>query len=447
MKEISFISTITSNKGYSISKKDLGIDRLNNLKKELTVTAKFNPNFAIPEAISNYEERNNWIRVPKWWGITNFGLPKKDHQSTRKVEFKFIGQVRENQMDFRSEIINGLENNSGGIINIATGSGKTVLLLNILEHLQERAVILVHKGLLAEQWKQEIDKFLPGARIGIIQGKNKNFSEVYDITIVMLQTLQNIEIVPDIFGVTVFDECHHLSARTFSKTLFKINSKYNIGLSATIDRADGLRCVLEWHLGPVLCSQKPDRSNQIQTEVKIYRTNITIPEIDHTKNFVGYSTALQQNEERNSLIFKIIKKLITEDTINERKILILTSTIEHVKLLYETINTFQSDKTVGFFLANVKKETRESEKEKDIICATYSMFSEGVSISKLNTILFAAPKREITQALGRIYRQVHSINPLVIDISDPVFLGQEKGRISIYKKELGKNFCLKYENL
>ena len=43
------------------------------------------------------------------------------------------------------------------------------------------------------------------------------------------------------FGLAVFDECHHLRAEIFSKSMSKVASKYMLGLSATPNRKDGLR--------------------------------------------------------------------------------------------------------------------------------------------------------------------------------------------------------------
>ena len=36
------------------------------------------------------------------------------------------------------------------------------------------------------------------------------------------------------FGFTIIDECHHIAAEVFSKALFKIVTKYGLGLSATM---------------------------------------------------------------------------------------------------------------------------------------------------------------------------------------------------------------------
>jgi superfamily II DNA or RNA helicase len=74
----------------------------------------------------------------------------------------------------------------------------------------------------------------------------------YDCTIAMIQTL----VLRDFgetdfhsFGLSIFDECHHLGAAHFSKALLKVQPKHMLGLSATPTRDDGLTKVFEWFLG------------------------------------------------------------------------------------------------------------------------------------------------------------------------------------------------------
>jgi superfamily II DNA or RNA helicase len=51
------------------------------------------------------------------------------------------------------------------------------------------------------------------------------------------------------FGLVIFDECHHISSEDFSRALQKMNIPITLGLSATLNRIDGLRKVFEWYLG------------------------------------------------------------------------------------------------------------------------------------------------------------------------------------------------------
>jgi hypothetical protein len=64
----------------------------------------------------------------------------------------------------------------------------TVLSLNIIAKLKKKTFIIVHKEFLMNQWIERIQQFLPGARVGKIQGQIFDIDDK-DIVIGMLQSL------------------------------------------------------------------------------------------------------------------------------------------------------------------------------------------------------------------------------------------------------------------
>ena len=120
--------------------------------------------------------------------------------------------------------------------------GKTVIALNIISKLKTKTLVIVHKGFLVEQWIERIQQFLPKARIGKIQGQIIDIEDK-DIVIGMLQSLSMKEYPQNMFkefGLLIVDEVHHIAAEVFVRSLFKIITKNVLGLSATIQRKDGL---------------------------------------------------------------------------------------------------------------------------------------------------------------------------------------------------------------
>ena len=68
---------------------------------------------------------------------------------------------------------------------------------------------------------------------------NNKFSNLH------LRLKENEDGTFDSFGLGIIDECHHLGAEVFSKSMRKVASKYMLGLSATPKRKDGLSKVFE----------------------------------------------------------------------------------------------------------------------------------------------------------------------------------------------------------
>jgi superfamily II DNA or RNA helicase len=84
-----------------------------------------------------------------------------------------------------------------------------------------------------------------------------------------------------------------------------------------------------------------------------------------------------------------------------------------------------------------EKALKESE-TKTVIVGTYAMASEALDIKTLTTLVFASPKTDVVQAVGRILRVKHvHVRPTVIDIIDShdPFRNQWMKRRKYYKKE------------
>jgi superfamily II DNA or RNA helicase len=194
---------------------------------------------------------------------------------------------------------------------------------------------------LLAQWQEEISKFLPNARVGIIQGQKKIDVEDKDIVIAMLQSLARID-YPDILfkdiNVTVIDEVHNTSSRGFSKVLFKLCSKYTIGLSATPTRSDGCECVFKWHIGDIVYKSKSERKGKhpilqiIKIDSKEYKETLTENRFTGNQQ-IQYTTMLNdlvKMEKRNQLIIELIKNLVNNEN---RKVLILSDRRNHLNEL------------------------------------------------------------------------------------------------------------------
>jgi hypothetical protein len=107
-------------------------------------------------------------------------------------------------------------------------------------------------------------------------------------------------------GTVFVDEAHHICARVFSQSLFKMCPRHIYGLSATPDRKDGLTKVLTWFMGPIFFSI--ERENQKQVEVfpvqfdcRAFREPPPQPVNKRTESSVDNSIAWTRNPNLRSL--------------------------------------------------------------------------------------------------------------------------------------------------
>lgn len=323
----------------------------------------------------------------------------------------------------------------GGIINLATGSGKTVVALKIISEFECKTLILVNRIELKDQWVREIEKFLPSMRIGFIHG---NVYKVENVDVV-IATIQSISMKKKLnannfkeYGLCIIDELHNIATNVYSNLMFKVRPKYIFGLTATIERKDNMQHIIKWYLGDIVCSNLSNSLKQ-QSEIRTYRykgeSSVEYLLRDGTPSVSKMLTNISNDSQRNDLIVKILKELSQDP---ERCILVMSDRIN--QLVY--INKKLSNS--GLFIGKMKSEERLISKEKQIVLGTYGLVNENFNLPKLNTLLFATPRSSVTQAIGRIYRKLHQITPIIVDIRDnfSLFTGQFYKRSKIYKSQI-----------
>jgi Rad3-related DNA helicase len=286
-------------------------------------------------------------------------------------------------------------NTGGGILSLGTGLGKSISCLHILSKLKGKTIIIVNKIPLMKQWESEIKNFLPQATVGIIQGQKNINVEDADIIIAMLQSLARIDYPDSLFQdikICVVDEAHNICSKVFSQALSKLCSQYTIGLTATPNRSDGCEYIFKWYLGDVVFKSKTERAgllpilNIIKIDSNEYKEIATVNKTNGQKQiqYTSMLSDLVQMPKRNKLIVELLKDLIKEG----RKILVLSDRRNHLTTIKHLFDLDPSISfTIGMFVGQMKISDLEKSKTCDIILATYSAFSEGVSVKELNTLL------------------------------------------------------------
>ena len=97
---------------------------------------------------------------------------------------------------------------TGGILSMDVGLGKTVCIL-ALYHYSKVKTLVVCPLTLIDQWKNEINKFLPGEHVTEYHGKRKNMEgNIVLTTYGTLRSAYNKNVFFNLFDRVVFDESH-----------------------------------------------------------------------------------------------------------------------------------------------------------------------------------------------------------------------------------------------
>jgi superfamily II DNA or RNA helicase len=436
------MNTYLGPKGYTIYKESLDLSDLKLLREELNVKAYIPTSPAQPPSFPVFRENDKKIYIPRYYGINNYGdpddikIPQGDD-----ININFDGELRDYQYNIIDIYMKNAEINNnrggGGLLEIPCGRGKTVIALKIIATLKKKTLVIVHKGFLLNQWIERIQQFLPKARVGRIQGKILDI-EGKDIVIGMLQSLSMKEYPDDMFnsfGLTIVDECHHISSEVFSRSLQKIITFYTLGLSATMQRKDGLSKVFKMFLGDIVYKEKREDDDPVLIKAIEFKTT----DADFNKmcyDYRGnpaYSTMISKLcafSHRSEFILKVIENELKEKS--GQQMMILAHNKNILTYLYKAIE-HRGIATVGYYVGGMKEANLKKSEGKQVIIATYAMAAEALDIKTLTTLLLATPKTDIIQAVGRILRVKHE-RPLVIDIIDThdVFTGQWQKRRKYY---------------
>ena len=404
------------------------------LKKELTVRAIVNDDFGFPPPpFKVFRPTKNGICVPRYYGISKLGEPTEDKRpEPTRTRVKFHGTLRD--ATHQNAALAAAIDAGHGVLSLPCGFGKTTVSLAIACKLGYRTMIIVHKEFLANQWEERIKQFCPGATIGRVQQNKKDVE--CDFVIAMLQSLSLKEYTFgdfDSIGTLIVDEAHHICAKVFSQSLFKMCPKHIFGLSATPIRKDGLTKVLHWFMGPTFFAVERENQQDVEVfpiEFECQRFRDPPPCTRFGKlSLSTMITELTENRERNSMLVGLISRIAK----STRQTLVLSDRRQHCMMLHQCF-----PKRSGLYMGGMKEADLAESSTKKIIFATFSQAHEGLDIPSLDTVILATPKSDIVQSIGRIMRETKGKknNPNIYDIFDQwsVCHAMYNKRLRVYKQ-------------
>lgn len=429
--------------GYSLLKTSLKDGELVKIKEDLTMKPRVNFELTAKKDSDNtfilYRETENRIYIPRYYGLSNYGLPKISKiTGGQDIDVEFNGKLREYQLEPVNKFLEAARNplKMGGIISVPCGFGKTIMGLYIACQLKKKTMFISHKDFLNQQFIDTVKAFSPNANIGIIK-QSKVDVENKDFIIASLQSLSmrdyDINIFSDI-GFIIIDEVHHTGAQVFCRAFKKLHTPIILGLSATLNRKDGMRKVFEYYIGGSVYTMKKKEFTEVEVQIhKYYEPNVEYSAVKQMWNGKENIAAMINNicafKPRTNYIISVLESIIKKDP--ERRILILSerrNLLKDIETLIIEKNILNKD--YGYYVGGMKQDDLNKSSEKQIILATYQLASEGFNVPSLNTVIFASPISDIQQSIGRILRERpedRKYIPLCIDILDEFSVFKRKG--------------------
>lgn len=409
------------------------------IKDKLLVIPK-NDGYGIVKSFKLYQEdKQGNLILPRYFGVSKISEPDAEEFTyNEEINFNFSGKLRKNQIEPAREVLKALGETGGGILACRTGHGKTFLALYCVYKMKCKTIVIVNRIELIAQWIEECKRFMPGVRVGKIQGETFDIREK-DIVIAMLNTVSMKKFKPEAFNcfdLLIVDECHSVAGEIFHLCLPKIRTPWTLGLSATPERKDGTMFVVEWFLGPIcyrsvnkINSEKPVLLDIVKIESKDekYEAELTL-EWNGKCDMAKMLNNMVKNPERCKIIIDKLRELLLDP---KRKILVLSDRKALLKKIYKELGDVSA-----MYVGGMKREELTKSKESRVLLGTYSICGTGFNLIDLNCLVMATPRKSIEQSIGRILRKEHDINPLIVDIVDnfSIFKFMAKSRMRFYKE-------------
>jgi superfamily II DNA or RNA helicase len=308
----------------------------------------------------------------------------------------------------------------GGVINLPTGGGKTLISLKYILYRDFPFCVLVHRRELLKQWQEEIKKHL-GIDVGIIGNNIKEVSDVGNIC--MIQTLKRDHSLIPQSDVVIADECHIVSAQTVYDVCMHSNARFRLGLSATPYREDGADMRIWAVCGGVVANitvpDLVDMGYLARPEFRFFRLK---PIKNPTKRdwATVYKEGIVSNFERNSAIVSSAIELSRSG----RQVYVHVARIDHGTYLKNQIANHVDN--VVFLDGSEKRKLRteiiENFKNGNIRVLVSTLLKEGVDLPLLDSLIYAAGYKSsimAVQTIGRALRKTgDKENAIIVDFID-----------------------------
>jgi superfamily II DNA or RNA helicase len=367
--------------------------------------------------------------------------------------------------DYQKKCLEAALTERRGIIEIATGGGKTLIAAHIIHALSRPALFLVHTRDLLYQTIEVLEREL-GIPVGYAGDGKINIKPVTVATVQTCARAMDIKLdsAPDgehlasdkpppqtaadqlrdfikTVPVAIFDECHHLPTETAYGLAHVMHGAFwRFGLSATPYRADRQDMLMEAALGPKIFSARAstliEKGYLVPPRIRFLPVPPLILKSGTVEYSELYSCYVVENRRRNKLVVDAAQ----EQASMGNTVLILVTHVRHGEVLRDLLGG------VPLLQGSDAPEERRrvfaalQEKSCPIAIAT-TLADEGLDIPSLNCVVVASAGRSETRVLQRIGRALRPFPgkecAVIIDFMDdaPYLREHASDRLELYKTE------------
>lgn len=364
----------------------------------------------------------------------------------KPIKINHIGEPNLPGIEFRDiqiEAINEILKHQCGLVNIATGTGKTLLVCGLLSCFDNpKMLFLARSNDLIQQSSEVFTKY--GYDVCTIGDGKKEITA--PIVCATAQSFKNVDLLKfsDYFNIIVVDEvqvgCKPKSE--YEIILNSILSPIRVGLTATLPTEASASMFLEGMFGKVLVKADTQYGVEQGILAKPSIELLVIPENKSLKDLRLYRDIYEKGIVENVIRNKIIAKTVKKEVDEGRSCLVFCTEIDHINNLSKILN--EIDVPHECVHGEISTEARTKIKndlnnKKTMVVISSTVFTAGVDIQTLDTIINVSSGKSsevLLQKIGRGLRVTDEKKTARIydclDQSPPVLASHSVKRIATY---------------
>jgi len=332
------------------------------------------------------------------------------------------------------------EANDRGVLELPTGSGKTVVAIAAMAALDTATLVVVPTIDLLEQWRSELRAEFD-CPIGQLGGGKQRVEAVtvatYDSAYLRADELG------DRFGLLVFDEVHHLGGEGYRDIARLMAAPARLGLTATFERPDGAHEAIEELVGSVVYRRSADDlagEHLADYDIRRIEVELTVEEREryeeHQGTFTDYLKQSNIQLRSGSDYQELVKRSGTDPRAREALLAkqrareVMMNADRKVEKLADILDRHREDRVIvftaftdlvydlaeRFLIPPITNETG-AEERREILerfrrgeysrVVAANVLDEGVDVPDANVAVVlsgSGSEREFTQRLGRVLR-------------------------------------------
>ncbi|WP_373325171.1 DEAD/DEAH box helicase family protein [Halomicrobium urmianum] len=335
----------------------------------------------------------------------------------------------------------GAAHDRRGVLELPTGSGKTVVGIAAMEALGTPTLVVVPTIDLLDQWQRELERELDGGPIGRLGGGDQRLADVtvstYDSAYLRADEIGGR------FGLVVFDEVHHLGGEGYRDVARLLAAPARLGLTATFERPDGAHEAVADLVGPLVHRIDVDElAGEHLADYDVKRIEVALTDAEretyerHQSTFTDYLAQSNIQMRSGSDYQELVKRSGSDPRAREALLAkqrareVMMNADRKVDRLAGILDRHVDDRIIvftahtdlvyrlseRFLLPAITHETPTSERREILErfrdgtysrIVTANVLDEGVDVPDANVAVVlsgSGSEREFTQRLGRVLR-------------------------------------------